>query len=297
MKKIFIIAAVAAALFACKSNEPENQTSEISTGALSGVFSVSPNKKVHFSKGNLQYQASTKTWRFAEQQFDYIGENNAKISATYSGWIDLFGWGTSGYQSQHPYMTVFDPTSYGEGDSDINGTQYDWGVHNAISNGGNKPGLWRTLTSRELDYLLNSRKNAKSLRAPGSINGIKGLFLLPDDFQLPSDVTFVWEAESESPQYKNNRYSLHEWYKMEDAGAVFLPACGARGRGEFDDEKEQIDIKHIGKMYSYWTSSHASYYGAFSLYGEGYYDPDCVLIDNEFYRSNGLAVRLVRDAQ
>ena len=48
-------------------------------GALPGLFSVSDNKKVSFSKGNLQYQASTNTWRFAEQQYLYG---------------DLFGWGT-----------------------------------------------------------------------------------------------------------------------------------------------------------------------------------------------------------
>lgn len=37
-------------------------------GALSGLFSVSADKQVYFSKGDLQYQASTDTWRFAENQ-------------------------------------------------------------------------------------------------------------------------------------------------------------------------------------------------------------------------------------
>ena len=39
-----------------------------SEGAINGVFSVASNKKVYFSQGNLQYQASTRTWRFAEHQ-------------------------------------------------------------------------------------------------------------------------------------------------------------------------------------------------------------------------------------
>lgn len=30
---------------------------------INGKFSVSPTQQVYFSKGNLQYQASTKTWR------------------------------------------------------------------------------------------------------------------------------------------------------------------------------------------------------------------------------------------
>lgn len=35
-------------------------------GTLSGLFSVSATKQVRFAKGNLQYRASTNTWRFAE---------------------------------------------------------------------------------------------------------------------------------------------------------------------------------------------------------------------------------------
>ena len=65
-------------------NNPELGEVEISQVA----FSVSATKKVRFSPGNLQYQASTKTWRFAEHQYDYIGDANRNISPTYSGWID-----------------------------------------------------------------------------------------------------------------------------------------------------------------------------------------------------------------
>ena len=41
-----------------------------------GVFSVSADKQVTFSKGNLQYTQSTDTWSFAENQYDIIGEEN-----------------------------------------------------------------------------------------------------------------------------------------------------------------------------------------------------------------------------
>ena len=76
-----------------------------------GVFTVAEGKTVAFASGNLQYNAvqgshlradGTKargTWRFAEHQYDYIGEANKNISETYDGWIDLFGWGTSGYDN------------------------------------------------------------------------------------------------------------------------------------------------------------------------------------------------------
>ena len=38
------------------------------------VFSVSKHKKVRFSNGNLQFRSSTKIWRFADHQYDCIGE-------------------------------------------------------------------------------------------------------------------------------------------------------------------------------------------------------------------------------
>lgn len=39
-----------------------------------GAFSVSQNKYVYFSKGNIQYNESTKTWRFAENQWDIVSD-------------------------------------------------------------------------------------------------------------------------------------------------------------------------------------------------------------------------------
>lgn len=65
---------------------------------LVGEFTIKGSgDKVSFSKGNLQYQASTNTWSFAENQYDIIGYGNENISSDYDGWIDMFGWGTSGY--------------------------------------------------------------------------------------------------------------------------------------------------------------------------------------------------------
>ena len=146
------------------------------TGAINGLFSVSGSRQVYFSKGNLQYQASTNTWKFAESQYDYIGDANSNISSSYDGWIDLFGWGTSGYHDANdPYNVNYQPwsssdslldneyNSYGYGpssnmpDMNLTGTSanYDWGVNNPISNGGNTANQWRTLTQPEWSYILN----------------------------------------------------------------------------------------------------------------------------------------------
>lgn len=72
---------------------------------LSGQFSVSASKQVYFSKGNLRYHCSSKAWSFATNQYDVVGQSNSNISSSYAGYIDLFGWGTSGNNNLMPYET------------------------------------------------------------------------------------------------------------------------------------------------------------------------------------------------
>ncbi len=221
-------------------NGSGNENGGTVNGKLPGKFSVSATKQVSFSMGNLQYQASTKTWRFAENQYDVIGVNNKNISSTYSGWIDLFGWGTSGYNGKYPYMTSTNDSDYGDGYNDISGTNYDWGVHNAISNGGGKAGMWRTLTANEWYYIFNIRTNAENLRGQATVNGQTGNLLLPDGWSAPSGLTFT------AGDFTTNSYSAPEWNKMEAAGAVFLPCAGYR---------YGTDVSVVGSDGRYWSST------------------------------------------
>ena len=169
-----------------------------------GKFSVSNTKKVAFSSGNLQYQASTKKWRFAENQWDYIGGANTNISSSYSGWIDLFGWGTG----DNPTLTS------------SNSSFVDWGKNN-INN--EAPNTWRTLTRAEWEYVLGGRPNSHSLYGTATVNNGYGLIILPDDWNEPN-LSFT----SGMKGWKNNVYSTAEWKELEYEGAVFLPAAGYR---------------------------------------------------------------------
>ena len=54
----------------------------VENGAIMAAFSISDSKQIYFSQGNLQYQASTGTWRFAEHQYDMIGSDNSNISSS-----------------------------------------------------------------------------------------------------------------------------------------------------------------------------------------------------------------------
>ena len=147
-------------------------------GALTGKFTINASgDQIQFSQGNLQYQASTNTWRFAENQYDMVGNANSNISASYSSWIDLLGWGTG----NNPTNTS---TSY----SDY-ATFSDWGV-NAISNGGSAANQWRTLTNAEWYYLFYTRTNAENLCGQATVAGVHGFVFLPDNWSTPSSLTW-----------------------------------------------------------------------------------------------------------
>jgi hypothetical protein len=120
-------------------------------GLGTGEFSVSDNKKVRFSQGNLQYKNGV--WRFATDEFEAFRNtdgHNLVMTNRDQNWIDLFGFGTSGQGSLGTNL----PTTYTNVTSNypqVNLTyakRYDWGV-NEISNGGNQPDKWRTLTRAE----------------------------------------------------------------------------------------------------------------------------------------------------
>lgn len=255
-------------------------------GKLPGVFSVSDTKKVRFSQGNLQYQASTDTWRFAEHQYDrvYMGcelilnvdssyrvggtvpdSDNREISSMYNGWIDLFGWGTGNNPTNssidyHDYSTFF----------------ADWGV-NKISNGGNVANAWFTLSREEWYYLINTRANASSKRGVAVVNGISGLVLLPDNWTLPSGVYFT---------VIYNTYTTSQWALMEEAGAVFLPAVGLR---------YGTSVNRVGNSGNYWSCTNQGTYQALNLYFdlEGGVYISTIFSD----RGVGLSVRLCSEVE
>ena len=285
MKKLLILCAILSTvgMSSCTSqNEPDNSETNID-GLLVGRFSVREDKQVQFSQGNLQYQASTKIWRFAENQYDFVGNDNANISNDYSGWIDLFAWGTG----RNPTLSSTERTDY---------VVYDeWG-NNAISNGGNRTKWWKTLDMFEWKYLFYYRPNADELFGLGSVNGVNGTIILPDDWVKPEGVTFNPSRKkgladdeenkdiiynSNEDNYTHNTYTAAQWKLMESAGAVFLPAAGCR---------YGIYMDFVGTGGSYWSMTaggdYKSYYFSYNIFGlstQSYYD-----------RCIGRSVRLVR---
>ena len=253
-----------------------------------GVFSVSADKQVTFSKGNLQYTQSTDTWSFAENQYDYIGTDNVTGGSVTSDptWgdekrgdaladkVDLFGWSTSATN-----FGVSTSTSR----SDYSGSFVDWGTNKI---GSDAPNTWRTLSYDEWRYLLYNRPNASSLKGVAQVNGVNGLILLPDNWVCPEGVTFKSGSHSSlGVEYyaAYQIFTVDQWSKLEAAGAVFLPASGFRD-GSFVD--------YVQRDGNYWSAnannSNYAYYLYFKSDGAIMYFHD---------RYNGRSVRLVKDIE
>ena len=232
-------------------------------GVLNGEFSVSAVKKVHFSRGNLRaYYNSSGSWEwyFHTNQYDYVGNavgntainGKGSLSST-NQYVDLFGWSTSS-------------TSYGiynsTNNSQYSGSLLDWGSI-AIANGGYVANCWFTMSYTQWSYLLNSRTTTTTNMPTGTNSGsaryIKaqvasknGLILFPDNYAHPTGASVsVSNAAYNTANigYGSFTVSAENWTKMEEAGAVFLPAGGYRHGTEIID---------AGSYGAYWTSGGTS---------------------------------------
>ncbi len=276
------------------------------------AYKVSDTKSVYFSQGNLQFNAAQGThatadgktaqgtWRFAENQYDYIGSANNNISSTYTGWIDLFGWGTSGWNSganaYKPWATSVDNEDYYPGGSysnSLTGTyaKADWGVYNAITNGGNEPNQWRTLTTDEWQYLFKNNKWTLGYIEDGG-NSYSCFMLIPETFTAPEGINIdvvgtgnlsetVMRDISESI-YSNNTYTVEQFSQIEKLGVVALPCAGYRSGSSVSD---------VGSYGRYWSSSANDSYYAYSFY----FHSTGVVSSRNGYRDRGFSVRIVQD--
>ena len=280
-------------------------------GVINSLFSVDENTQVYFSQGNLQYQATTDTWRFADNQWDYVGEGNANTSAIYDGWIDLFGWGTSGYHDLNDsnnvnYMPWSNATDVVSTDYNMNGygpstnmtspnltessANYDWGINNAIFNGGYQTNQWRTLTTQEWNFLFNFRITPSGIRyAKANVNNVNGVILLPDNWNCT--IYNLNNTNTSGVSYTSNVINCSQWTILEEAGVVFLPAAGYRAGSD-------NYVTNVGEQGFYWSSSYFDSYQAYLVYfwsvGEDY---GVLEAEGHSGRYVGHSVRLVCPAQ
>ena len=235
-----------------------------------GVFSVAKDKQVSFSQGNLQYIQSANLWRFAEKQYDYIGKGNI-ASGQLGKTIDMFAWSTDANPANKWGVTIAE-----EG---FDGAFVDWGL-NYIH--GEVPGLWRTLSLDEWTYLFSGRQRATELWGVAQVEGVSGIIILPDRWNPTDELPFV-VGLNKNGFAEQQSLSAEQWQRMEELGAVFLPAAGGR-------DGARIASSHIDSVGWYWSSTPTNPVKA------GCVRFECNLMaQRDGWRQAGLSVRLVHD--
>lgn len=290
---------------------------------LYGPFSIGNGNRVYFSQGNLKAttsdQGASWTWSFHDNQWDYVGGNPGNTTINGSGTVsftgtvsvDFFGWvGSSAsvdnYGIWNKAKRSTSSGNYGNGGlSDA--LKHDWG-HNAITNGGNQPDVWRTLTIDEWTWILgpdqnptpgtNCREsstvnNVNNARfAKGTVNNKQGLIVFPDNYSHPDRVTPPTNINNRTSNCTGNNYSGDAWTQMEYAGCVFLPLAGWLRR-----EQDGADGNpYNDSMGAYWSSSPESPNNGYERARCVYFTVSAMSLTWGGGRSIGLNVRLVKPA-
>jgi hypothetical protein len=225
---------------------------QIIDGAIMAKFSVSETKKVYFSMGNLQYSpigthecadgtTQPGTWRFAEKQW----EEGTMLYWGNTGYNDTIKHVNSNDWDAEERIAIKYFTKYETiAQSDISNTYNDWGVYNAIENGGNTPNKFRTLTRDEWIYLWEQRPHADKLRGTTKVDGIDCTYLLPDNWEN-------LEANIPSEFYSGKQiYDIFpSIYTLLDKGVVLF---------RNNPRKQNISKNNGGE--GYWSSTHTDNY-------------------------------------
>ena len=241
-------------------------------------FSVSESKKVNFAHGNLRckgdrYEAE---WSMAKQQYEVLGQDNIDVdgSRSYPAWlVDLFCWSTlENYYGVSSYYYYDDD----EARSFFNGEFADWGECPTLIRDLGEG--WQTLSKDEWNYLLNERPNATQLRTIATVAGVKGLVLIPDEWNAPDGIMLSEEMTAE------------QWAVIEQTGLVFLPAAGQMTSTYVD----YVTTTTVTEAATYWTSTPSgdkSDMNAFVLS----IDDAGATVETDLMRRVMTAVRLVKD--
>lgn len=278
-------------------------------GSINGKFSVSATKQVYFAKGNLQatYGGSSWTWKFADHQWNYVGNAAANTSingdgtVSSNGTVDLFGWvGASSTWTGLAMYGISNSTSLNStstyGNVDTESLKADWGsIPGVVSAYGDG---WYTLSSDEWNYVLidrtsgatvNGTPNARYTEATINTDGtsVNGVILFPDGVTIAAGEATTWGAINNTSDWATKCTSA-QWSALESKGCVFLPAAGGRGGSSGGS-----GVGNVGSRGYYWSSTPYSgnvNHACNVIFYSGYMYPQ-----HSNRRYYGFSVRLARD--
>lgn len=291
MKKIVHMFNICVAILLMSCNPINNPS------ANKHVFSVSADKQVLFSPGNLQYVISKDKWQFADNQWEYLGTanlNNPTYDKFNEGWvsnplsmgdvIDMFPWG----KADNPTIKSANIGECGYIEY-INYIDYGTNVIDKYP-----ANTWRTLTYEEWQYLFCGRPNANYLYAMAQVCDVNGVIVLPDDWECPNNLFFL-PGNSYGDYAEYQTFDKKQWHALERTGAIFLPAAGFWRNGIKSSEIVACIIENLQSHGYYWANSTAfpEDYGAYVLL----FAADEVYEVGYENRPNRCSVRLVKDVK
>jgi len=317
---------------------------ELSVGSnVPGASTInSYGDQVFFASGNLQATTSNNgsswDWHFATEPWGYIGDSfysnkriNGDGTTSTNGTVDLFGWvgesnttwngvlGSSGNAAMHG-ISNSQTNNPDYGSSATESLKSDWG--NTINDGY----AWRTLTSDEWVYLIQSRasgstvdgktknpasqvityitvNNARYSLAQINTTGstwVNGMIIFPDGVTIT-------EGEITQRGYINReignttqdtwdeatRCTTAQWTALAAKGCTFIPMAGYRYKNA---QETNPGVAAAGTGGLYWSSSPYDATKAYYMYiSKSYIDPSYNKLSYA-ERRYGHSVRLVRDA-
>ena len=265
---------------------PPTPTNPDPNDFIPGIYSISPNDKVNFAKGNLIFDVTTAgnsghgyTWEFNTTQYNTVGYNVHMNGSTPSS-------GTSEFSKMSVNNGVFPNNNGGY----QHATFYDWGKYINQMTTSTDDDLWYTLSKSEWEYLLYTRGVSYARFAKVQINGANGLLLFPDEFLWPDDnIPQPTALNDASEDFTQINYSVTQFSALEEAGCVFL-----RSNGYYDHEGSPV---HFDADYGfYWTRDFdGNQTHAYLYFDDGAISPRSG--NPQIQAAYGLCIRLVRRAE
>lgn len=268
-------------------------------------FSVSAAKQVEFAPGNLQavigsgpdatgYIYTASSWKFAEHQWDYIGNAAGNTSLAAGTTVDLFGWvGASASYDSYGLCTNNSSNNAYYGISKSDALKTDWGsIPGVVSACGDG---WYTLTMDEWKYVISERASGATVNGTSdarytyaTINtdgtGVNGIILFSDGVTIIRGEATAWGAINNTSAWAT-KCTTAQWSALESKGCVFLPAAGLRSR---------TSVGSVGSMGNYWSGTPYPSGTTVASYRLSF-NSSSINPQYDSYRHAGFYVRLARE--
>lgn len=149
-----------------------------------------------------------------------------------------------------------------------NNDLYKWDWYAEKSTWEEKENPWHPFSKAEITYILKERQNAEKLHFLASVEGINGLVILPDKWDITDihDDKDIPDSLKITPttgvmKYSANIFTDTQWGAMQCYGAIFLPAAGCakietiKYKNTRYKTRKEIKNRYENQKGYYWTST------------------------------------------